>query len=165
LKNHALLLFGPSSFEHWFKSCKSFTVKSLLFSQIPNQSSASFLPLSSSWRLCSPALFLVSLPPIQCLEFGRRRPPPVLPVHASVPCATTALAPSGWRPARAPRRLCAARAARRCPCRRRASEVHLPRWQPQTRAQLAVLPFAASFAYKRMPQASSRAHRNRRLLH
>jgi hypothetical protein len=80
LKNHALLLFGPSSFEHWFKSCKSFSVRSLLFSIFANQSSAAFLPLSSSWRLCSPALFLSSLPPAQYLDSGHRQPPPVPPL-------------------------------------------------------------------------------------
>jgi hypothetical protein len=54
LKNHALLLFGPSSFEHWFKSCKSFTVRSLPFSDFTDQSTNQFIPFSSSRRLCSP---------------------------------------------------------------------------------------------------------------
>jgi hypothetical protein len=38
LKNHALLLFGPSSFEHCFKSYKPFSVEPLLFSEIAKQS-------------------------------------------------------------------------------------------------------------------------------
>jgi hypothetical protein len=57
LKNHALLLFGPSSFEHWFKSCKSFSVRTMLFSEIANQSSAQFLPLLPPSATASSALF------------------------------------------------------------------------------------------------------------
>jgi hypothetical protein len=53
LKNHALLLFGPSSFEHWFKSCKPFTVRSLSFSDFTDQSTNQFIPLFLR-RLCSP---------------------------------------------------------------------------------------------------------------
>jgi hypothetical protein len=82
LKNHALLLFGPSSFEHWFKSCKSFSVRSLLFSEIANQSSASFLPLSSSWRLCSLLCPLV-LPAAGVMR--RSWPPPVISCAPPLP--------------------------------------------------------------------------------
>jgi hypothetical protein len=52
-------------------------VRSLLFSDIANQSPAQFLPPSSSWRpcsLCSAPLAL--LPPVQRVTPGRRRPPP-----------------------------------------------------------------------------------------
>jgi hypothetical protein len=81
------------------------------------------------------------------------------PVHASVPCATTALAPSGWRLVRAPRCPRDASTARRRFCRRRASAVHPPPYLPQTEALLVVPSLLTLPAYKRgapgLPRARS----------
>jgi hypothetical protein len=58
------LLFGPSSFEHWFKSCKSFTVRSLPFSEFTDQSTNQFIPFLPPGASAPPALPpLVPLPP------------------------------------------------------------------------------------------------------
>jgi hypothetical protein len=96
------LLFGPSPFEHWFKSCKLFTVRSLFFSNIANQSWFSPYPLlppcvlllcSACWcpcRRCSTSI-LATAGHLLCL-----------PCHALLPHPLTALAPFCWSPARAP---------------------------------------------------------------
>jgi hypothetical protein len=63
LKNHTLLLLGPSSFELWFESYLSITVESLYFLQIAFGSS-----------------FVYLSPPLLC--FLCRAPPPL-----SRPCA------------------------------------------------------------------------------
>jgi hypothetical protein len=127
LKNHALLLFGPSSFKHWFKSCKPFSVKALLFSEIAKQSLVQFIPFlppgaSAPPLLCSPGTSAAGV-------MRRFWPPPAIscafPVHALLPHPPTALALCCWRPTRAPHLPPAASTARRSSCRRRNSSASL----------------------------------------
>jgi hypothetical protein len=136
-------------------------VQSLKFLQIPVKSSAPFSPffLPELLLLCSARL--ASLPPAQGAALGRRPPPPAPPprprvaspsLHRSSPCR--------WHFARTPRRPRTATLPRRRLCRRRAPMVHPPLpVATQADARLAVLLFPTSFAYKRPPWTSSRAHR------
>jgi hypothetical protein len=127
LKNHALLLFGPSPFELWFKSCKFFSVRSLLFSDFASQSLVQFIPLLlpgatapllCSWRPAAGAVRRSWSPPATLCSPSPRVIP--LPVHrfSPLPC---------WRPGRAPRRFAVLQRHRRHLCRRRTSVVHPPR--------------------------------------
>jgi hypothetical protein len=162
LKNYALLLFGPSPFEHWFKSCKLFAVRSLFFSDIAKQSSASFFPLllpGAPAPLCSArgasAAGAVHRPwspaPTSC--FSPRPRVTSLSFHHPNP-------PAGASPARhAALRHC--NAARRRLCHRRASVVHPPppgsNLKPMPCSPCS--PFPPQLPIKGPPRTSSRAHR------
>jgi hypothetical protein len=126
LKNHALLLFGPSSFEHWFKGCKSFSVRSLLFSEIANQSSVQFLPLLPPGATAPLLCFWFPLPPAQYFDSGRRRPPPVPPLPRVASPSSHRSSPFCWCSTRAPRPPLAASTARRSSCRRRNTHASMP---------------------------------------
>jgi hypothetical protein len=103
LKNHALLLFGPSSFEHWFKSCKPFTVRPLPFSEITDQSINQFIPFLPQ----APLLPLLCLPCSSAAGVMRRPCSPPATFCSPRPRVAflllTALASCCWHPTRAPR--------------------------------------------------------------
>jgi hypothetical protein len=88
LKNPTLLLLGPSSFEHWFKSYLCITVGSLSFLKIATGSSFVYLPPSSSvsslrrrrsGQPCAPP------PPPQCCPAPGHMPFPASPPPSPTP--------------------------------------------------------------------------------
>jgi hypothetical protein len=111
LKNHTLLLLGPSPFEHWFKSYLCITVGSVYFYEFANQSSSSSsvprapLPLPRVRDLCRRPIpeLLQTTPPsprprVTVLLLPPPPPPPLAtprPATSGRRCRAAATHPSG----------------------------------------------------------------------
>jgi hypothetical protein len=94
LKNHTLLLLGPSSFEHWFKSYQIITVGSLHFCDIAFGSSFVYLSLPLLYFLCPHAA--AAALPTMCAASAASAP--LYAVHMPFPAPWPPSPTSRWPP-------------------------------------------------------------------